>query len=109
MLLGGSCVNFYGFDQVLCLLTLFPPIFIIIREAPGPWRPHNSRPMAPNLTLRSPDVRRWPHLPGRHPPHAHRGPHRPLLHLPRLLRLLRVPDPEESDQGDQRGAVLSDW
>ena len=47
-------------------------------------RPHHNLSVARDLPLRSLDVRRGPDLPCRHPSHAHRGPHRPLLHLPRL-------------------------
>ena len=58
---------------------------------------HNCPPVVDDLPLRRADVLSQSGLPGRRPSHAHRGPHRPLLHHTRLRRLLRASHTEETD------------
>ena len=89
-------------------MKIFPQTLIFTRRE-YQARAHNSLPVAADLSLRSVDVGRRSHLSRRHPPHAHRGPHRPLLHLPGLRCLLRVLDTGQTDQGDHPGILLSDW
>ena len=67
-------------------VEIFPQILISLRRK-YPAGAHNGLPVATDLSLRSVDVGRRSHLSRRHPPHAHRGPHRPLLHRPGLRRL----------------------
>ena len=89
-------------------VEIFSQILISLRRKYSA-RAHNGLPVAADLSLRSVDVGRRSHLSRRHPPHAHRGPHRPQLHLPGLRSLLRVLDTGQTDQGDHPTLRLSDW
>ena len=100
----GKLEDAEGIDFV----EIFPQILISLRRK-YPAGAHNGLPVATDLSLRFVDVGRWPLLSRRHPPHAHRGPHRPLLHLPGLLSHLRDDHTEKTLEGPGSAALFSDW